>query len=161
MDHVCWRKFFAAMACCVSSIFILSVHAQDVTSDVLLRETSVDQVENDSIVVTASKLAEQAELCPTVDCDCESISGSSWVQKCYEVEQHILNECAENGGAPQSYCGIHGPAAVPVALSLGEMPISVMNDLAAVASAKKQIAIKYWSLRSDLRSIEELSLIHI
>lgn len=54
--------------------------------------------------------------CPTVNCDCQSITVKAWVEGCKEREQFIKHACKINHGVPRHYCGLHGPQAKPLAI---------------------------------------------
>lgn len=88
--------------------------------------------------------------CPQVNCDCAAISEAHWRGICEAREARVIEDCLENQGRPKSFCGLHGPAAFPVATSIqpDKKPVVVENDDPAITA--KLIATQNWSLDDSI-----------
>lgn len=103
----------------------------------------------------ATPMLAQADSCPAIQCDCGSLTEGRWQALCQARERTIKAECAEAGGVPQSYCGVHGPNGQPLALSvnLADQP-EAAEDADQVKALNRQIGTQLWSLRHDLNIIQ-------
>lgn len=99
---------------------------------------------------SGSLLAE--EQCPLVDCDCQVISLSTWREQCINAEKGIKAACVANGGKPQQYCGLQGPAASPVALSTINREVAA-TTLKTLRQHKRQVVMLMWSIKDDLDNV--------
>lgn len=92
--------------------------------------------------VAAGVLAAQ---CAQVHCDCDALAEQKWRNECVAQEQRIVAECSRSAGKLQSYCGVHGPLAFPVATSIqaGELSLRSKEEFKALS---KQIDTQQWSL---------------
>jgi hypothetical protein len=88
--------------------------------------------------------------CPQVNCDCSAISDAHWRDVCETRQAKVIEDCVENQGRPKSFCGLHGPAAFPVATSIqpDKRPVVVENDDVTITA--KLIATQNWSLDDSL-----------
>lgn len=85
------------------------------------------------------------EQCALVDCDCEVFAEEKWGSECQAREQAVISQCQAGSGEIQSYCGLHGPAAHPVATSIQ----ALRKTPAAEGSSSfvlKQVDTQNWSL---------------
>lgn len=95
-----------------------------------------------------------AEQCAKVDCDCEAIAEVKWRGICENREKTVVEECQTNNGTPKSYCGLHGPAAYPVAISL-KTAVSLGNlSDADLSVLDKQINTQDWSLLDSYKMMK-------
>lgn len=85
-----------------------------------------------------------AEQCAQVSCDCDAFAGQAWRSDCLAQEQKVRSECDASGGKLQSYCGLHGPSAFPVALSTHFSLASLEADDSSKALLK-QVEAQDWS----------------
>lgn len=97
-------------------------------------------------LLSITATAEAPASCPQVNCDCAAIADSHWRDVCVTRQTKVIEDCLENQGRPKSFCGLHGPAAFPVATSIqpDKKPIVVENDDLAITV--KLIATQNWSL---------------
>lgn len=88
--------------------------------------------------------------CPQVNCDCGAISDAHWRDVCEVRQAKVIEGCIENQGRPKNFCGLHGPAAYPVATSIqpDKSPIVVENDDLAITL--KLITTQNWSLTDSI-----------
>lgn len=91
--------------------------------------------------VSAATLAEQ---CRQVSCDCDALAEKRWRNECLAQEQHIKAECS-SVGTLQSYCGMHGPSAFPVATSIQSSQL-VLRSSDNSKALLKQVDTQSWSL---------------
>lgn len=107
------------------------------------------------VALLATPMLVQADSCPAIQCDCGSLTSERWQALCQAREQNIKAECAEAGGIPQSYCGVHGPKGKPLALSINVVePPDAAEDAEQVQTLNRQIGTQLWSLRHDLNIIK-------
>lgn len=94
--------------------------------------------------------AEAPVSCPQVNCDCAAIADAHWRDVCETRQTKVIKDCIENQGRPKSFCGLHGPAAFPVATSIqpDKRPVVVEND--DIAITVKLIATQNWSLDDSI-----------
>lgn len=90
---------------------------------------------------SAAALAEQ---CGQVSCDCDALVDQKWRSECVAQERRVKAECG-SAGALQSYCGLHGPSAFPVATSIqsGQLALQPADGSKALL---KQVGTQDWSL---------------
>lgn len=111
-------------------------------------------------LLTGASAWASAPHCPQVDCDCQAFEQAQWRNLCEANETAVRVECAEHDGNPQSYCGLHGPHASPLPLSI--TPITGVEALTEnqITDLNKQVATQLWSLNDDLKTVmlrEELA----
>ena len=101
-------------------------------------------------LLTITAVADAPASCPEVNCDCAAISDSHWRDVCEARQAKVIEDCLENQGRPKSFCGLHGPAAFPVATSIqpDKRPVVVENDDLAITV--KLIATQNWSLDDSI-----------
>ena len=99
---------------------------------------------------SASILAQ--ELCPLVNCDCGAISLPDWQAQCVSAEKSVKAACVANGGKPQQYCGLQGPAASPVALSTINTEVAA-TTLKTLRQYKRQVVMLMWSVKDDIDNV--------
>lgn len=99
---------------------------------------------------SAVTAADAKQQCPVVNCDCSAIDDSYWRAVCSAREAKVIEDCIANQGRPKSYCGLHGPAAFPVATSIqpDKGPLKIENNDPAII--EKLIATQNWSLDDSL-----------
>jgi hypothetical protein len=98
-----------------------------------------------------SVFAESAQ-CPQVNCDCGAFQETKWRELCEARETQVMQDCANNQGQPKSFCGLHGPAAFPLALSARQ--VSESPDDVAVDPLKALVATQEWSLDDSWKSLQ-------
>lgn len=86
-----------------------------------------------------------AKECPAVNCDCDAIAEPQWKAVCVTREAKVIDDCVANQGRPKSFCGVHGPNATPLALSL-KADKSAPSTNEPVDVIQKLIAAQAWSL---------------
>lgn len=88
--------------------------------------------------------------CPQVNCDCNAIADAHWRDVCEARQAKVIEGCIENHGRPKSFCGLHGPAAYPVATSIqaDKSPVTIENDDPAITL--KLISTQNWSLDESI-----------
>lgn len=91
-------------------------------------------------------ISADSKQCPVVNCDCGAISDAQWRSHCVSREKKVIEDCIANQGNPKSYCGLHGPAAFPVATSLQPDKKSLVIEDNDPAIIEKLIATQNWSL---------------
>jgi hypothetical protein len=109
-----------------------------------------------TLVIGFSNLTFSEELCPAVNCDCSAFSLLPWREKCEQAERPVKEACAANGGVPQYYCGLHGPAAMPTPIELSlnlPDPSAATPTLQAITQNKRQVVMLFWSVKDDLDNI--------
>lgn len=92
-----------------------------------------------------------ADQCVQVDCDCQAFVDEKWRSECQAREHVVIKECRAGSGTVQSYCGLHGPGAFPVATSIqgaGE----AHNFESGSNFALKQVKTQAWSLDETVRT---------
>lgn len=99
-------------------------------------------------------VAAEGSQCAQINCDCSAITSEKWQSICSSQEKAVVRECQANGGKPQSYCGLHGPEAFPVAISLKKMPASGVLPDADVSALEKQIKTQVWSLNDSFKVVQ-------
>jgi len=100
------------------------------------------------LLLCISSLA-SANVCPAVDCDCSSLTSKNWQMACLQYESVLKDQCASNDGNPTNYCGIHGAAAFPVALSFKPIPMSAPLP-SKENEFKRRLDMTLWSLETDM-----------
>lgn len=113
------------------------------------------------VIISISSVAfSGSEICPAIDCDCESIQEPKLQGLCNVHERAISQECAANNGKPLHHCRMHGPAAFPVALSVSSSNLRapVLTSAKGELEAKtERMVIAIWSLEEDLRTLKAYS----
>ena len=101
-------------------------------------------------LLSLTAAAEAPASCPQVSCDCAAIADSHWRDVCETRQAKVIEDCVENQGRPKSFCGLHGPAAFPVATSIqpDKKPVVIEND--DIAITLKLIATQNWSLDDSI-----------
>lgn len=97
----------------------------------------------------------QAGQCVKVDCDCSSIGDENWRQVCQRQESEVRDSCVASGGVLKSYCGLHGPNAFPVAISLKTTGFADQSPDIDVRALEKQIKTQTWSLQDSLATLKK------
>ncbi len=92
--------------------------------------------------------------CPVVDCDCEFIAFDKWHKLCVAREAFIKKECVSNSGKPKGYCGLHGPAAFPVATTIQYKKRPSIDPKLNLKSLSKSIGTQMWSLADDFNVLK-------
>lgn len=110
-----------------------------------------------SLLLSAPSLvaaASAAASCPQVDCNCGAIADAHWRDVCETRQAKVIEGCLENQGRPKSFCGLHGPAAYPVATTIqpDKSPLIVENDDLAITL--KLIATQNWSLDESISALK-------
>jgi len=99
-------------------------------------------------------LAEQGSAqCPAVNCDCGAIADIKLKELCSSREAQVVSECAANQGKPKTFCGLHGPNASPVAISLQRQPASAVVDVRDVETVRQLITTQSWSLEESFKAL--------
>ena len=68
---------------------------------------------------------------------------------CLQYESTLKDQCAANNGNPINYCGVHGAAAFPVALSFKPMPMSAPLP-SKEDEFERRLDMTLWSLDTDM-----------
>lgn len=98
-------------------------------------------------------VASFAAQCAAVDCDCDAFTEPKWRNQCEAQEQVVSSECTKASSNSQNYCGLHGPAAFPVATSIS----SAANDSLTDEKADfllKQVDTQAWSLAETIKAFQ-------
>jgi|GEM_PF-1006716 len=98
-------------------------------------------------------VAQAAEICPKIDCDCATLPEGAWQNSCVSHEKNIKARCAKNMNQPTDFCSLHGPAAFPLPLALKLSNIEVVPQ-ETIKSLYSQSGSLYLSLHSDLDSVK-------
>ena len=96
--------------------------------------------------------ATSAEQCALVNCDCDVFNGSEWQNDCQAKELVIAEQCNSSGGKLQSYCGMHGPAAYPVATSIQQRELNLIPKDNS-KSLQKQVETQNWSVNETHKTL--------
>jgi hypothetical protein len=93
--------------------------------------------------------------CPAVNCDCNFVAAEKWQKLCKAREDFITKGCIQNAGKPTSYCGLHGPAAFPVATSLQFSQRPKIDSKMNFSTLIKMEETQEWSLADDFKVLKE------
>jgi len=93
------------------------------------------------------------EQCSKINCDCNSLPTTLWVQACKSQEAKIALDCVKQKENELSFCSIHGPLAnrLPLDLDLKE---TQRYSLEEVGNLNNRVAVLYWEIMKDFRSFE-------
>jgi hypothetical protein len=92
--------------------------------------------------------------CPAVNCDCAAIQDAQWRQTCEAREAQVINDCLANQGKPKTFCGLHGPKAFPVSISLQPQNIPVVSDAQDFDTLRQLITTQTWSLDESFKVLQ-------
>ena len=95
----------------------------------------------------------QQAQCPQVNCDCGAIKESKWRDLCLAREVQVVKDCVANQGKPKSFCGLHGPPAVPVATSIQARKPAAATDQ-SVDIIQQLIGTQSWSLDESFKVLK-------
>lgn len=90
-----------------------------------------------------------AEICPAINCDCESLPNSAWEKACFQHEVAIKKSCESNANTPRDYCSVHGPEAFPLPFKIDLSPLKANGD-SQIEDISQKIAALFFSLDLDL-----------
>lgn len=107
------------------------------------------------VLTLAFVIEVNANQCAKVDCDCLALPGGPWQTACIEQQRLVEQGCKDNAGRAKMYCGIHGPAAFPTAISLNSINIEAGLEALDVAELNKQIKTQQWSLLESFESVKK------
>lgn len=93
------------------------------------------------------------EVCPLINCDCESIPKPSWQKACINYERVIKLDCVQNQNTPKDYCALHGPEAFPLPLLSTKLEIKPPTNT-ELADAQRDVDTVYWSINTDIEFID-------
>ncbi len=95
-----------------------------------------------------------AEQCPAIDCDCDSLPNSQWLEVCKQHEIRIKRQCVANSNTPRDYCSIHGLNAkpLPLAIKFNEFHVDETVD---VDTLKAKVSALYWEVKSNAEEAKE------
>jgi hypothetical protein len=105
-----------------------------------------------STLHSSSALAESQQ-CPVVNCDCGAFQEAKWRGICVAREAQVVQDCVANQGQPKSFCGLHGPAAFPLALS-ARQPLEASIAGVSVDQLMSLVATQEWSLDDSFQSLQ-------
>lgn len=91
--------------------------------------------------------------CPAVNCDCGAIGDIKLRELCVASEAQVISECVANQGKPKTFCGLHGPNASPVAVSLQHKDVSANVDAREVETVRQLITTQNWSLEESFKAL--------
>lgn len=102
-----------------------------------------------------SAVSASANQCAQINCKCNSLPEGRWRNACETQQNEVNVSCESNSGVIKTYCGLHGPKAFPVAVSLNSsVPISDLKDFDE-QSMVKQIETQRWSLAESYDSVKQ------
>lgn len=94
-----------------------------------------------------------AAQCPAVNCDCAAIADGELRGLCAAREAQVIGDCVANQGKPKTFCGVHGPDAFPVAVSLQAQAAPVAADAQDVETIHQLITTQSWSLDESFKAL--------
>ncbi len=95
-----------------------------------------------------------SEVCPAINCDCDSLSKPQWVSVCQQHEVRIKEECVKNSNTAKDYCLVHGLNAKPLPLALEPMQFDASYVPPVDPNASKRIKELLWGLVSDIEQVQ-------
>lgn len=91
-----------------------------------------------------------AEVCPAINCDCDSLAKEQWVSVCRKHESRIKKECVNNSNTPKDYCLVHGIDAMPLPLALNVSHFDESYLAPAEPEVNKNLKALLWSISADI-----------
>jgi hypothetical protein len=89
--------------------------------------------------------------CPAVNCDCAVIDEPKLRELCLVREAQVVSDCVANQGKPKTFCGLHGPNAFPLAISLHTTP--VVGGTQDLETVRQLVTTQSWSLEESYKAL--------